>query len=295
MKHLVAYLLILLLSTPSLWSQTKVKVVTKKVSHSFNYDAGDLLKIVGQKAEINVSTWDGNSVEVEAALISKHPTLETAKADLEKLFFTADKKRSDILLRNYVLVEGEKEKPKSNLKVILNVKIPSFCELEIDNRFGTATVDGLEKSLLIKGEFSKIYLSDISAKTNVNTRFGDLDVINMSGLLEVNSNRSNITLKEMSGRHTINAKYGEIKIYGDEGKGNIKIEAEKADVYYFNPSLLNVIYDLRSNYGNIDFSKDLNFVMEADSKKSKHATFNDGEEDVEVLIKVAFGDINMIK
>lgn len=285
-------LLVLLLLATVVSAQSTLKVITKSIDKTLEYKKGYEVNIEGEKAEVVVQTWDKDEVKVNIELIAKHPDLDVAKKDIEKMRYIMDRKGKKIYIRNFVAIIKGGEKPESNLKAKYVIYLPSSCPVNLSNYFGKANVSNLDNQLDIESEFCKLWLSDLSGKVSVDTRFGDVDGVRLDGKVKIKSTRSNITLKELKGVYDIKAKYGVLKIYANRDMVDLNINAEKSDVHFFNPEDEEYNYNLMASYGEISVPQNMKFDL-SESMNVKQASLTPSNKHATVTINITFGNINI--
>lgn len=212
------------------FAQLKIQVVSQKFNQTLEWKSGMSLEVNGERAEIFCTTHVSNTIELEVAFISKHENKSTAENDLKKMKWINEKLGNKVFLRNYIELARNEEKPQSDIKVVYHIKIPTNCEIEIKNYFGTINLENIKSGFKITGEFSKIELHSMSGKGSVKSTFGDISANGLNGNIRIESNRSDIELNKISGMLEINSTIAEISVQEINNSSEIKIEAEKSKV-----------------------------------------------------------------
>ncbi|MFT4760129.1 MAG: hypothetical protein ACI9XO_000934 [Paraglaciecola sp.] len=283
----------IMLFANGLLGQATLQVVSKKIEKSWPYVDGSEVNIEGEKAKIKVETWESNEVKIVVEIISKHPDKKTAERDVKAMIFKDEQHSNNIYFRNYV---NKDLKPESDLSVTYTVTLPADCPVYLKNNFGLTYVSDLTNALTIVSEFSKIFLNNLKGNIGVTTRFGDVDGEFIDGNVKINSRRSDVTLREIKGNWDINSKYGVIKLftvpYPSAGLLSLNIDAEKADVYFFDPQPDKYGFNLRAKYGDITVPHDLKLNYIENTEEMKTAIFSSKMGDANsISIKISFGDI----
>ncbi|MEO1260589.1 MAG: DUF4097 family beta strand repeat-containing protein [Bacteroidota bacterium] len=288
----ISPVLICLIST-SIYSQTMLHVVSKHIEKTFPYENGIEVNIEGEKAEIKVETWDKNEVMVLTELIAKHPEKRTAEKDLELMTYSAEQHGNDLYFRNYL--SKKNKKPESELKAIYTITLPADCPVYLKNNFGLTNVSNLTNSLKIHSEFSKVLLENLRGSIGVNSRFGDITGNKIDGDVNLTTRRSDITLKEIKGNWNINAQYGVMKFFTNPSPEllTMNINAEKSDVFFFDPEPKYYGYTLTAHYGEILAPNDLKLNFLENTNQLKKAIFSSQMGKSNITIKISFGDITI--
>ena len=274
-------------------TQTMLQVVTKTIEKTIPYKNGHEVNIEGEKAEIIVRTWEKNEVRVLLELIAKNESRKIAVDDLDRMNYSTEQHGNMIYFRNYFEKSKDGKMPTSDLKAIYTITLPADCPVYLKNNFGLTYVSDLSNSLKINSEFSKINLENLRGTIGVSSRFGDIEGKRIDGNVTMTTRRSDITLHDISGRWTINAQYGILKFFTNPSPEllSLNIDAEKSDVYFFDPAPKSYGYSLTAHYGTITVPSDLKFNYLENSDQLKRAIFSSKIGKSNISIKITFGDI----
>lgn len=257
MRRISKYLFLLIaaswLATLPADGQTMLQVVTKTVEKTFPYKNGYELNIEGEKAEILVQTWNRSEVRVLLEIVAKHPERRIAENDIDRMSYSTEQHGNKIYFRNYLEKNLTNSQPASDIKAIYTITLPADCPVYLKNNFGLTSVSDLTRALRINSEFSKINLQNIRGKVGITSRFGDIEGERIGGEVSLVTRRSDVTLHDIEGTWNIQAQYGVLKFFTNTSPEllNLNIEADKADVYFFDPKPNFYGYTLTAHYGNI--------------------------------------------
>ncbi|GJM32556.1 MAG: hypothetical protein DHS20C18_15570 [Saprospiraceae bacterium] len=278
------------------FAQTTQQVITKTIEKSFAYKKGYEVNIEGEKAEVTINTWDKAEVSVHMEIIAKHPKKDIAERDIEKVKYLTQRIKNKIYLRNYASIEAGETAIEASLSAKYTIYLPKDCPVYLKNYFGTATVSNLNNRLRINGQFSTIGLENIEGFIDVTTRFGDLLAQHLNGQMKINARRSDITLSDIKGSYDIQAQYGVIKIFSDDDLVDLRIDAEKSDVFLYNPNPALFSYALTANHGNISLPNTLKADLKENTPDIKKVEFRPRQELYpSITISVTFGNISVEK
>jgi hypothetical protein len=265
------------LSWTVLSGQTTLQVVTKTVEKTLSYQPGYEVNIEGEKAEIVVETWSNKEVKIVLELISKHPDRKIAERDVEAMKHSIEQHGKMIYFRNYVSHDVGAPKSESQLKAIYTIHMPEDCPVYVKNNFGNISVSNLQNFLRLQSEFTKVFLQDLQGQMFINSRFGDIYGEGLAGNVQIDARRSDLTLRDISGDFDIRSTYGVVKLFTDDRLLNLNIEADKSDVYFFDPNPTAYGYKLTAHYGTITAPHDLKFNFLENTQNLKQATFLPGK------------------
>ncbi|MEN0004635.1 MAG: hypothetical protein AAF798_10835 [Bacteroidota bacterium] len=291
--HIGLFLLSGLLSFPiSTFAQTTVQVVTKRIEKTFNFKAGYELNIEGEKAKVDIQTWDQPQIKVVLEISAKHQDQAIAEQELEQVRYLTDRIKNKIYLRNYYAKEEGEGDPESILSANYQILVPEECPVYLKNYFGVANISDLTNRLRVSGEFASIGLQNVSGQVDVTTRFGDLTGNLLDGLFNINARRSDILLTDISGQYNIQAQYGTIEIFADEKLINLNLEAEKSDVYFYTNNPTAFAYDINTRFSNIDLPSHMKFDYNANNFELRKARFRPKQEVYSnIVLTITFGDL----
>lgn len=292
----ISFSLILLFTLESLLAQeTTLQVVTKNIEKKINYKDSYTLSIEGEKADVQIETWDRQEVKVLIKLIAKHEQRKVAENDLEMMGYNVELVGKKIHVRNYLKPGAAKAKPESTLKTEYVLVIPENCPVDLRNHFGSANIKDLKQTLDVKSEFCEIQLDNIEGSIGIETRFGDLEGKRLGGSMKIESVRSDITLSQIKGPIDIKAKYGKIKIDANNSLLDLNIVAEKTDIVFMNPSTGTYDFDLTAYYGNITTPEDMKFQFKETNSTLNKAELNLPKQEGLVSIQTSFGNIVVMR
>ena len=121
MKKVTLLIIISVWFSGLLHSQNQTFKETKSIQFQEKYKEGDRIIILGERTFINLKSWNKNSVDLKAKVISRYKDQSQAKADLEKIDLNFGKSGKKIVYSNAIRISNPKSKPLSNLKVEIEV------------------------------------------------------------------------------------------------------------------------------------------------------------------------------
>ena len=291
-RPLLPLLLLWLLPGTCVRAQVDLReVVTKTIEDTYDYSAGSELAVEGEKAEIFVETWAKQQISVRVVLTARHQRLEDAKRELENLEFVTEVAGKKIFLKNRR--KDESAKPESELTVEYYITLPEECPVYLKSHFGSATISNLRNRLRINGEFSVINMDNVQGLLDIRTRFGDIVGEKIDGNVVINARRSDISLLDVGGTFTINAQYGDLKLSPNLNMRDLRINADKSNVYIYEPvGGEGLAYELASNNGEMNLPDNRSLVeLERTSEWRRIQIGPGSERSGTITASVAFGKL----
>ena len=245
------FLLFMTVLAGRIYGQTTVQVVTKSITGEEKWVPGMKLEINGENSEVHCEVHAANTILYEVHLIAKHTDRKQAERDLKKQKWVKGMQGKKLLMRNYIELTRDDQRPESNLKAIYHIKIPEACPVAINNYFGKIIVENTNGNLEIDSEFTNILIKNTNGKISIESKLGDISAEAIGGQIEIISNRSNVGLKDISGSLNLEATVAKIKLDDLNEIIAINIEAEKSEIRVSGSKQFRFLLDLQ----NVDFEK----------------------------------------
>ena len=160
MSYWLVFLLVQVFACEYTVAQNTVQVAIRTVNKEIPYEAGDSLLLKAEKANVTITGWDKDYIKLVLKLISKHPKLEVARAELEYLNFDITKSGRTHKITNYFKSSEGFKKVKGTLLSVYELKVPKSLMIEMQNRYGQSKVKGMQVPLKIDTRFVEIQIKD---------------------------------------------------------------------------------------------------------------------------------------
>jgi hypothetical protein len=271
------------------------EVVTKTIEDTYDYEPGKELAVEGEKADIFVETWDKQKISVKVVMTARHPQLEQAEKDLANLAYISEVAGQKIFLKNKLVDKDLRSK--SELTIYYYITLPEECPVYLKSHFGGATISNLRSQLRINGEYSAINIDNVQGILDIRSRFGDITGERIDGNVVINSRRSDIKLYDIGGTFNITAQYGELQLSPNLSMRNLHINADKSDVYIYEPlGSEGLAYDLSLNNGEVKFPDDKKITELARTTEFRRFTIRPNQEQLgTITASMTFGDLYLAK
>lgn len=297
-KHIVLILAGLCIMAVG-FTQTTVKLVTRKIEQKWETKEGCQIFIAADKARIKVEQSEGNTLEVELKLISKHANLDVAKKEVLYLKYSLTEKGNDYYLNNNILLPKKTASADSRLTAIYTIKAPKECRINITNMLGNTTLSNLNNQVDISISYGNLYVNNCTGKLNVRTKVGDIEIKNSDINAELFTEYSEINMDDINGNIKIQARFGNINLVPGKQLETLMINANKTDVYVFNEYCTEYSLDVNADHGVINTSEGCYIKSKNVFKTLQHngkttqlnypKTGNTGS----INIKTKFSDVNL--
>ena len=195
------------------YSQGLTYKEVKTIEKSINCTNKNNLTISGERSFITLSTWNKNEIRAKINVVSKYTDKKQASTDLEKVNVIFEKDGKSIIYSNALQIKSPENKPKSNIIVTVDLKVPAGMEIDLTNAFGEIIISGDYKMVDSQSDFSAINIYDFTGVSNIKTKYGDISVDGYDGDLGIQAERSNINMEYVTGNTEVEASYGELEIF----------------------------------------------------------------------------------
>ncbi|WP_298880057.1 hypothetical protein [uncultured Polaribacter sp.] len=214
---------------------------SRVIKKQFSVNADAKVSLNNRYGNLNISTWNKNSVEIEVTITVKGDDLDDVenKLSIIDVVFNANASMvsaETIFEKNKSNWSWWKKNNNVNYKINYEVKMPRSNSVDLDNDYGNIYLDELDGRADVNCDYGKISIGDLNASNNnINLDYssgssinymksGDVNIdyskltIDKSEKIRANTDYSNLTL-EKTGSVNFNSDYGSIVI--DEAN-NIK-------------------------------------------------------------------------
>jgi hypothetical protein len=229
-------------------AQTTLQVVTKVVEKELTYLPGKVIMIRGQKADINVRTWNRAVVGVRLRLVAKNPSRAIAEHDVSYHQYTLQDNGTELDISNRFSIPMRDGPLTSQLKAIFEVSLPANAVLTITNSFGDVTLRDLTGEVSLKAEFGKLTLTNLSGKTLVQTNYGDLLGNDISGAFTARITNADAVFQNLGGTVKLRCvETGKLTIRPNStALAALTVEADQVPISLIIKQINSFSYDLRT-------------------------------------------------
>jgi hypothetical protein len=238
---------ILLLYGTGCFAQKTIQIATKTIEKTISAEKLKRLNVVGEKATIEINTWDKKEISYTIELKAEHPDAKKATADLENVKLITEKIQEGFYFRNY-FTSKDKAKPESDIRIKYVIFAPENLSINIENSFGKIEVEKINGNLRIDADFCKIKLKNIIGKQYYITRFGELNALQLDGVIDINADHTLVSLKNINGSGTIKGVSGEMSLNFGQKAGVFSIETSKTDIDIIQDQWNRFNYQIKAEY-----------------------------------------------
>lgn len=268
---------------------------SKNLTETFTYKKGDEIRINGERTFINITSTNSNEVSVEVEVISRYSDKVQAKNDLDKIKVQIRKKGKTILYSNALIIDDPKDKPKSNLKTILNITVPLSAKVRVVNSYGGLNLTGSIDDIRINSKFCVTEIVDFKGFLEIITKYGTIKSSNSGGKFRTVGTRSDLVLNKAFGQIEAHLKYGSLDATYSTETEKIDISAVHTPMTLILPEQLPKGLEVECIDCNIDIDN-CNNILDEQLKGNKHTiVFNSkSQNELTGKVKSTKSDIKVI-
>jgi len=225
-KQLLVYISII--CGLSLHAQEKMQVVAKTVKQEFRNPVHVVIK--GEKAEINVQSWNQNYVYVEIQLVARNVSAKQARKDVESNIYGISSTHGIVKVQNSFTADSVVD-IQSNMSAIYSIKVPHGQTINILNVYGSTTIENcLSDRIIAKSSFGKLFVQNSTVKIIEESYYSDTRIENSTVDYNASTDKGNISLTNTSGACEIRSKYGKIDIIEGKSIDKLIIESKRTEI-----------------------------------------------------------------
>ena len=274
-----------------------LRIYTEDIDESFYVDEGTTLSIESSFGVLDITTYNGSSIELTGEKKTNFGEGELDRIDIE--VETGKEFSIDIDNNDYWWVWFS-----------IDIKIPKFVILEeIDLISGSLEIEDTHGPLDINMKSGDLKITGHSGDLYANCDDGELEVNDLHGNLTVDQNDGRIEADTVSGVVEVNSDTGEIILEDISILGSVRMNAGSLDVHFLNihqygseiisdvgdinvrfPGDINCSLDIKVELGDIRI-RNLNIDYTRDEETDKMGTV--GEGGPTLRIRLDLGDIEV--
>lgn len=269
-------------------AQTKIQVVTRTISRTFECKPGCILNVKGEKANILIKKSADNKIRLKISLISKNPEREIAEADLKYCNYQITENNKGINISNFFDAKSQFKEISSNLSAKFEIEVPSCINLKLANIYGNVEMNDIEGIFNLTVDFGKVNFSGISGSLYINSNVTDIVGNNLNAVASIQAQKADIALSNIKNLLRIKNQYGSIEL--EDARAAVNIDAEMTAIKMQVDDLKKYSFDLASISGNIEVPVEYYKFI---SNKSGEAYFTETGGNILIKMKTTFSAITL--
>jgi hypothetical protein len=226
-------------------------VVEKVVTRDIPFSRNETLKIVGEKAAVQVTGWDKDFVRVKLVFSAKSPDKSLAERELDHMKYALSREGHTLEIRNTFIIPPEITATQSRLGVAYEVAVPRESKVQVIDEYGDIELAGLKGELNITVGFGDIHLQNVEGRINVESSYGEVRGDGIGGTFSCKTDKSDVYLDRITARCTFNSNYGNMHLTLREKPQGLAIKASRTAVVVNTAGFGAYRYELRTRHASI--------------------------------------------
>lgn len=191
---------------------------TKKISKSFNVKSNATLYVKNKYGNVNVSTWDKNTIQIDVKIIVKGSNIDKVDEKLNSI--NIDFEGNESLVEARTRIESNKSSwswwgnsnKNISYKVNYYIKMPITNNADLNNKYGSIELGTLKGRANIDCDYGSIQIEKLLNEGNsINIDYCGSSTINFMNSGNISADYSKLTINE-SNNLKVNADYSGIKV-----------------------------------------------------------------------------------
>ena len=240
---------------------------SKSINKTFDVNSNATLEIYNKYGDINVTSWDKNTVEIDVKIIVKGNDLDDVEDRLEKINVEFNASKSLVEARTFIGNKssswGFRKKSKNiSYKINYTVKMPVTNNVKLNNDYGSIRLDEVEGNAEINCDYGKVMLGDLKGNdSSINLDYCSSSSVDSMKDGDINVDYSKITI-DKAGTVDLSTDYSTVKFrdvedltcsadYGGVEAENVSSASVSGDYTGFRFGTVTKRLKLRSDYGSV--------------------------------------------
>lgn len=206
---------------------------SKSINKSFDVNSNATLSINNKYGDVNVTTWNKNTIQIDIKITVKGNDLDDVEEQLEKINVEFNASKSLVEAKTLFRRKNNwgfwNKNKKMSYEIDYTVKMPITNNANLSNDYGNISLNELEGEANINCDYGKIHIGDLKGKNSqinldycssstvnsmkdgsINVDYSKLTIENAE-TVKLNTDYSTIKLKKLD-QLTFNADYGGVEV-----------------------------------------------------------------------------------
>jgi hypothetical protein len=190
--------------------------------HELDVEAASTIRIFNMYGSVDIKPSDGDRIILDVERVVRAENKADADRRAQEFTFSILKdgnrygiasNRDESSVRSGISWDdirnpADRTRYKSNL----TIKVPRRALLDLYNKYGTVTVEGIDGNQTIRNKYGSTSVHDITGNLDITTGYGSVIVENISGDTKVVNSHASTTVRNIGGKVDIDNKYGSVDV-----------------------------------------------------------------------------------
>lgn len=243
---------ICLLSISFLAFPQQLQSVNKQVTKNIPLAVKELFRIAGEKADISVTGWEKDFVQVRLTMTAENASKTIAEKELNYIQYAiARGDDGTVTLQNAFMLPYDVDQINSRLTVSMEIMFPEKQKLFIENKYGSVNLSNLSGSIQTSVRFNNVSLERLSGQLHISAAYSEIrgEALRVNDFV-CDAEKTTVELVLTTGRYVLKGNLCDMDLTVHEiGSLNIEVLRTPITLRPANSELFS--YDLRARSGTI--------------------------------------------
>ncbi|MEE9348485.1 MAG: hypothetical protein V3U80_00395 [Flavobacteriaceae bacterium] len=243
---------------------------SKTIEKSFNVDSNTDLIINNRYGNVDITTWDKNTIEISVKITVNGNNKEKVLSKLKAIDVDFTNNKTQVTATTIISKKTKgffssswfSNASSLSFKINYTVKMPITNSLDVSNDYGSIAIDELEGKASIHCDYGRLFIGSLlHSKNSINMNYTSNSTIEFMESGELNANYSGLSIAEVTNL-IIDADYSNFEIdkvkdlsfdcdYGGLKVGSAEKVNGEADYFSMKFNSIYTNFDLNLEYGSI--------------------------------------------
>lgn len=236
---------------PHLYSLAQPTTVERVVNKDLPVKPGDVLKFAGEKANLKVTGWDKELVQLKVIFSASNTDKEIASKEIDYMQYAITREKNTIEIRNGFILPPTTNRILSRLEVFIEAMVPLKTPIVISNKYGDASITNYNGNLEVILEFSDLELNELQGDVKLQCMYSEVHGHNMNTTSFISRDeKSRLFLDIRKGTIDFRSEHSNLDITVSNIK-SLNINATRTDITIHPESTNAYDFDLFSKEGKL--------------------------------------------
>jgi hypothetical protein len=250
-------LILLIAGFYNLPAQETLKTVSFKSEKTFKYNSHGEIIIQAERGIISIQKWDRPEVHVVLTVSAKNKEESVARNDLDRIKFNLVSSRGNIFLNNRTVIpENEPQEIKSTIGCSYVIRVPSWANITINNKFGKVTVNEISGVIAGTLQYCDLAITDYKGILNLSVQIGDFSATDSDVRGSLKTRYSGVSMTHVSGKLSVTSESGSFKMIYGEKPFNLTINSHATEILVNNKHCKPYILEFEGSHCPLTFARE---------------------------------------
>lgn len=268
-RFLVWVCITYLLSIASPGFSQQLQAVNKQVTKNIPLAVKELFRIAGEKADISVTGWEKDFVQVRLTMTAENVSKSVAQKELDYIQYAiARGDDGTVTLQNAFMLPFDVDQINSRLTVSMEIMFPEKQKLFIENKYGSVHLRNLSGNVQTSVRFNNVSLEQLSGQLHIAAAYSEIrgDALRLTDFF-CEAEKTTVELVLTTGRYVLKGNLSDIDLTVQE-IGSLDIDVLRTPITLRPVNGERYSYNLQARSGTIHVPDPYRAYLHTESKQA---------------------------